>query len=176
MNYRVYGEKVVDFSIIGDELYFNGVSYLVNNSTYRINLKTGGLVEKINDYSAKEICSDGTYIYYIEENAAGAATAIHKANMDGTNDEIVYDKGVSNLRVKNNKLYFIDSNNIHILNLQTKADTEIDVHTTTFDMDDNYISRILPIQPKLLNTKQQKNKKTNSIIKKKKSLLLFKKY
>lgn len=43
-------------------------------------------------------------------------------------------------------------------------------------MDDNYISRILPIQPKLLNTKQQKNKKTNSIIKKKKSLLLFKKY
>lgn len=139
MNYRVYGEKVVDFSIIGDELYFNGVSYLVNNSTYRINLKTGGLVEKINDYSAKEICSDGTYIYYIEENAAGAATAIHKANMDGTNDEIVYDKGVSNLRVKNNKLYFIDSNNIHILNLQTKADTEIDVHTTTFDMDDNYI-------------------------------------
>ena len=33
-----------------------------------------------------------TYIYYIEENAAGAATAIHKANMDGTNDEIVYEE------------------------------------------------------------------------------------
>ncbi|MBQ9481962.1 MAG: DUF5050 domain-containing protein [Clostridia bacterium] len=143
-NLRITTEKVTDFSIIGDYLYMNVVSYLVNNDTYVINLKTGGEAVKINDYSARDICSDGTYIYYVEENAAGARTAIRRCLPDGSNDEIIYDKGVTCLKHANGFLYFVNGNNIHSLNLSTKADTEIKVngksiHTTVFDTDGTYI-------------------------------------
>lgn len=141
---RVTSEKVVDFSIIGNKLYINVVSYLVNNDTYVIDLENGGEPQKVNPYSSRDICSDGTYIYYIEENALGVATSIHRANFDGTNDMVIYNYGVSNLRYVNNQLLFVDSYNIRSLNLSTLAYSEIkvngkNIHTTVFDTDGTYI-------------------------------------
>ena len=144
LNYAVTSDKVVDFNIIGDVLYVNMVSYLVNNDTFSVNLKTGGEMVKINKYSSFEFVSDGMYVYYIEENAAGVKTAIHKCDLDGGNDVIVYDKGVTNLRLVNGKLYFVDGNNIHCYDMQTKADTVVkvdgrEIHTTAFDTDGTYL-------------------------------------
>ena len=143
-DYRVTTEKAEDFAIIGDNLYINSVSYLVNNASYVINLKTGGEAVKVNDYSAFDICFDGTYIYYIEENALGVKTAIHKCLPDGSADEVVYDKGVTNLKYAGGYLYFIDDYSIHSFNLDTMEDKEIQVngksiHTTVFDTDGTYI-------------------------------------
>ena len=143
-NYRITNNKVVDFSIIGDVLYVNMVSFLVNNDTYKVNLKTGGQLEKINNYSSFDICSDGQYVYYIEENAAGAKTAIHQCKLDGSEDEIIYDKGVTNLRVVGNFLYFVDGSNIHAFNLKTKTDETVkvngrEIHTDCFDTDGTYL-------------------------------------
>ena len=144
LNYAVTTDKVADFAIIGDVLYVNMVSFLVNNDTYAVNLKTGGEMVKINDVSAYEFVSDGTYLYYVLENEAGAMTAIHRCKMDGTEDEEVYDKGVTNLRLVGGKLYFVDGSNIHVLDPETDEDTTVkvddrEIHTTAFDTDGTYI-------------------------------------
>ncbi len=136
--------KVADFSIIGDYLFLNMVSKAVNNDTYVINIKNGGEPTLINNYSASDMCTDGTYIYYILDNASGVATAIHKCKLDGTDDVEIYNKGVSNLKYASGKLLFIDGNNIHVLDLLTNTDTEVKVedrsiHTTVFDTDGTYI-------------------------------------
>ena len=144
LNYAVTTDKVVDFNIVGDLLFVNMVTTLVNNDVYCVNLKTGGDLVKISTYSAYEFCVDGEYLYYIEENAAGAKTAIHQCKLDGTEDIIVYDKGVTNLRVINGMLYFVDGNNIHCYDMQTQTDTTVkvdgkEIHTTAFDTDGTYL-------------------------------------
>lgn len=144
LNYRLTTQKVVDFAIIEDTLYFNMVSYLVNNDTYKINLKTGGEALLVNTNSAYDFCSNGEYLYYVEENVVGAKTAIHKCKVDGSEDSIIYDKGAYNLRLVGNKLYFIDGNNIHCLNMENNTDNVISVdgrkiHTTVFDTDGTYL-------------------------------------
>ncbi len=143
-SYPITSGKVADFSIIGDNLYVNMVSWLVNNDTFTVNLRTGGSLAKINEYSAYEFVSDGTYIYYVEENAVSARTAIHRCKPDGQEDTIIYEYGVTNLRYVDGKLYFVKGNNIHCLDLQTSADTVIavdgrEIHTTAFDTDGTYL-------------------------------------
>lgn len=143
-DYPLTTGKVADFNIIGDVLYVNMVSYLVNNDIYSVNLKTGGELVQISTYSAFEFVSDGTHLYYVEENAVSAKTAIHKCNLDGTEDTIIYDKGVTNLRLIGNSLYFIDGNNIYELNLDSLVVTAVEVDgkeikTTVFDTDGTYL-------------------------------------
>lgn len=144
LNYAITSNKVADFNIIGDVLYVNMVSFLVNNDMYRANLKTGSALEKISTYSAYEFVSDGEFVYYIEENAVGAKTAIHKCKLDGTEDVIIYEKGVTNLKLVNGTLYFIDGSNIHVFNISTSTDTTVkvdskEIHTDTFDTDGTYL-------------------------------------
>ena len=139
-NVRLTANKVDNFSIIGDFIYLNMVSYLVNNDTYRFNLKVGGEPEKINTNDGVDFVSDGTYLYYAQDNGAGAKTAIRRTNLDTMADEEVYNKGVSNLRMINNALYFIDGYQIFSMNLSTLVTTEVkpnnkSVHTTVFDTD-----------------------------------------
>ena len=139
-NYALTTEKVVDFNIIGDVLYVNMVSYYANNDVYYANLKTGSALTKISTYSAYEFVSDGTYVYYVEENAVGAKTAIHKCKLDGTDDTIIFDKGATNLRLVNGTLFFIEGNDLHSFVLETSTDTIVKVdnkkiHTTAFDTD-----------------------------------------
>ncbi len=88
--------------------------------------------------------SDGEYLYYIEENVGGVKTAIHQCKLDGTEDTIIYDKGVTNLRLVGGSLYFVDGNNIHVFDIEAKADTTIkvdnkEIHTTVFETDGTYI-------------------------------------
>ena len=105
-NFRLTAEKVDNFAVVGDYIYFNMVSFGVNNDTYRMNYKTGGVPELVNTYDSTDLVSDGTYIYYVERNASGAATAIHKANLDGTNDVIIFEYAADNLILYNGTLYF----------------------------------------------------------------------
>ncbi len=139
-NTRLTANKVDNFSIIGNEIYMNMVTNLVNNDTYRFNLKTGGEPEKINTYDGSDYLSDGTYLYYAQANAAGVKTAIRRTNLETLKDEQIYDKGVSNLRMVNGELCFIDGYQIYSMNLETLVSMEIkpngkSVHTTVFDTD-----------------------------------------
>ena len=143
-SYPLTSGKVADFAIIGDTLYVNMVSWLVNNDTFSVNLKTGGELVRVNEYSAFDIVTDGTYLYWIEENALNAMTAIHRCKPDGTEDTIIYEYGVTNLRYVDGRLYFVRGNNIHCLDLATSVDTVIavdgrDIHTTAFDTDGEYL-------------------------------------
>ena len=106
-NYRLTSEKVDNFSIVGDYIYFNMVTYGLNNDTYRMNYITGSTLELINSYDSTDLVSDGTFIYYVERNVSGAATSIHKANMDGTNDIIIFNYAADNLVLHNGTLYFV---------------------------------------------------------------------
>ncbi len=142
-NVRLTSAKVDNFSIIGDVLYLNLVTRLVNNDIHRYNLKTGGDLENISSQDGNEFVSDGTYLYYAKDNEAGAATAITRidlANYETTTETDIYDKGVSNLRMANGNLYFIDGYQIYSMDLDTLTTTEIkpndkSVHTTAFDID-----------------------------------------
>ena len=140
VNVRLTANKVDNFSIIGDYIYMNMVTRLVNNDTYRFNLKTGGEPEKINTNDGVDFISDGTYVYYAQDNGAGVKTAIRRTHLQTLVDEQVYDKGVSNLRMVNGELAFIDGYQIYTMNLNTLATTEVQpnnksVHTTVFDTD-----------------------------------------
>lgn len=111
---RITSCKVSDFTIIGDNLYFNGVSYGVNNDLYKVSLTDGGLPEKISTYDCNDIVTDGTNIFYVEKNAAGARTAIHIIKPDGTDytDKIIYTKGATNLTYYEGNIYFVDGKDL----------------------------------------------------------------
>ena len=100
-NIRLTSDKVADFAFIGDYIYLNMVSYLVNNNLYRINLINGGEPELINKFDSTSFVSDGTYLYYSE----GGST--HKCDLDGQNDVVIYKKGSKDLTIVNGKLYFV---------------------------------------------------------------------
>lgn len=139
-NIRLTSNKVDNFSIIGDEIYLNMITKLVNNDTYRFNLTTGSEPEKINANDGNDFVSDGTYVYYAQDNGAGVKTAIRRTNLTTLEDEEIYNKGVSNLKMVDGKLCFIDGYQIFSMNLQTLETTEIkpenkSVHTTVFDTD-----------------------------------------
>lgn len=108
---RITSNKVADFSILGDWLYYNAVNFGVNNDLYRINLKTGGEPEKISTYDCNDIVTDGTSLFYVEQNAAGVRTAIHVIKQDGT-DEIMYTKGAHCLTYYDGYLYFEDGSDL----------------------------------------------------------------
>lgn len=104
---RITSNKVSDFSVLGDALYYNAVSYGVNNDLYKIDLKLGGEAELISKNDCEDIVSDGTNLYYVYSNAAGARTAIHKIDAQGVDTEI-YTKGANDLTYYEGYLYFED--------------------------------------------------------------------
>ncbi|MBR6737651.1 MAG: DUF5050 domain-containing protein [Clostridia bacterium] len=109
---KITANKVSDFAIIGDYLYYNAISTLVDNNLYCINLKTGGEPEKVSTYDANDIVFDGNNVFYVEKNAGGVRTAIRKVSADGT-DPIIYSHGVNNLRYYNGYIYFIDGDDLY---------------------------------------------------------------
>ena len=109
---KLTSNKVTDFAICGDYLYYNCVSFLVNNDLYKINLKLGGEPEKISPFDCVDVVFDGDKIFYVEQNASGARTAIRQINANGE-DIMVYSKGVNNLRVYEGYLYFEDGKKIY---------------------------------------------------------------
>lgn len=105
---RITSNKVSDFSILGDTLYYNAVSYGVNNDLYKIDLKLGGEAEPVSKNDCNDIVTDGTNLYYVYNNAAGARTAIHKIDAEG-NDTEIYTKSATDLTYYDGYLYFVDS-------------------------------------------------------------------
>ena len=68
---QLTSNKVADFYIYNDTMYFNQVTMLTNNDLYSINLKTGGEAEKISSNDIRNMVSDGTYLYATHYNWAG---------------------------------------------------------------------------------------------------------
>lgn len=119
-NIQLTADKVSNFSVIGDYIYMNVVTCFVNNDLYRFNYKLGSGLEEVSSDSATGIVGDDNYIYYSRDNAAGAATSIERINLKNNYTQTqIYSKGVSNLRLYENKLYAIDGSKI-----------------VTFDLDD----------------------------------------
>lgn len=107
-NIRVTSSSVKSFSIIGDYLYFNQISWLINNDIYMINLKQGGLPQKISGNDGRGMVIYNGFLYYVRENAVGVGTEIASLSLDGSFTEIsVYNFNSHNLTIQDGKLYFI---------------------------------------------------------------------
>lgn len=105
---RVTASGVKSFSIIGDYLFFNQISWLVNNDIYMINLREGGLPERISTNDGRDMVVYGNSLYYVKENEVGVGTTITRLTLDETLNEVdVYDYNVHNLTIQDGKLYFI---------------------------------------------------------------------
>ena len=111
VNQQITSEKVVDFSIIGDTIYYNLVTNLVNNDLYKMNLDGKSDPVKLTTNDLREVVSDGQYLYGIHYNFAGTAGGLARMDLDGSNyvkfSEV---NGAKNLAIKNGKLYYINDN------------------------------------------------------------------
>ncbi len=101
--------KVMDFSIIGDTLYFNQVTNLTNNDLYSVNLKNGGETTKLSANDTRNIISDGTYLYGTHYNFWGVSGGIFRMKLDGS-EYVKFSEvnGAKNFAIKDGKLYFIN--------------------------------------------------------------------
>ncbi len=109
---RITANKVSDFAIIGDMLYYNEVSCGVNNDLYGVHLTDGGEPALVSENDCVDIITDGTDLYYVEQNAAGVRTAIHKIDGDG-NDTMLYTKGANCLTYYDGAIYFEDGGKLY---------------------------------------------------------------
>ncbi len=109
---KLTSNKVEDFAILGDYLYYNSVSYLVNNDLFRVNLKTGELPEKVSTNDCVDFVMGESNIFYVLKNTAGARTEIHCIDANGQ-DSIMYTKGASNLKYYDGYIYFLDGDTIY---------------------------------------------------------------
>lgn len=101
--------KVEDFYIYNDILYFNQVTMLTNNDLYAVNLTMGGEAEKLNSNDVRNITSDGTYLYATHYNWAGVAGGMSRMKLDGS-EYVKFSEvnGAKNLTVRDGKLYYIN--------------------------------------------------------------------
>lgn len=104
---KVTSSPVADFSIEDDKLYYNGISYGVNNDLFVIDLKNGGLPEKISAEDCVQVVYGDGNIFYVKRNGANAATEIHRVSPDGT-DTKIYDKRAAGLTYYDGYLYFVE--------------------------------------------------------------------
>ena len=133
--------KVQDFYIYNNILYFNQVTMLTNNDLYTVNLSMGGEAEKISSNDVRNMVSDGTYLYATHYNWAGVAGGLSRMKLDGT-EYIKFSEtnGAKNLTIRDNKLYFIncttgqDNGNIEYISLN-------DISSETTDLDGTNISK-----------------------------------
>ena len=123
-NSQLTSNKVADFYIYNNIMYFNQVTMLTNNDLYSINLKTGGEAEKISSNDIRNMVSDGTYIYATHYNWAGLAGGISRMKLDGS-EYVKFSNvdGAKNFTIKDNKLYYIncatgqDNGNIEFMSI-----------------------------------------------------------
>lgn len=108
-NSQLTSNKVADFYIYNNILYFNQVTMLTNNDLYSINLKTAGEAEKISSNDVRNMVSDGTYLYATHYNWAGLAGGISRMKLDGSEYVKFSDiDGAKNFTIKDDKLYYIN--------------------------------------------------------------------
>ena len=136
-NSQLTANKVADFYIYGDMLYFNQVTMLTNNDLYCVNLKTGSEAVKLSSNDVREMVSDGTYLYATHYNWAGAAGGIARMTLDGT-EYVKFSEvnGAKNLTIRDGKLYFIncaagqDNGNIEYYDLSVITSTSEKLSST----------------------------------------------
>lgn len=121
INIKLTSNKVTDFAIIDDKLYYNQVSKLVDNDVYVIDLKNNNN-QKISTDDLTEIVKYDKNLYAVKNNIAGVATEIIKMDLDGSNQKSIYSKGAKNLQIINDKLYFINSDKIYYYDLLKEDD------------------------------------------------------
>ncbi|MBD5391071.1 DUF5050 domain-containing protein, partial [bacterium] len=138
---RITSNKVSDFTIIGDTLYFNQVSYGVNNDLYKVDLVKGGEPELVSKNDCVDVVSDGTNLYYVEKNAAGVRTAIHKIDASGV-DTMLYSKGAEYLTYYKGNIYFVDGKDLLRISVTDSSNTVVTVkkgNMDTFVIHDDFI-------------------------------------
>lgn len=108
-NSQLTTNKVEDFYIYNDIMYFNQVTMLTNNDLYAVNLTMGGEAEKLNSNDVRNITSDGTYLYATHYNWAGVAGGMSRMKLDGS-EYVKFSEvnGAKNLTVRDGKLYYIN--------------------------------------------------------------------
>lgn len=116
MKTKLTSSKVVNFSIYGDNLYFNTVTLGINNNLYVVDTVLGSTPKLLSKDDISDVVSDGTYLYGIKHNAAMAATSLVRMDLDGANPVEFYDKGTSNLAYYKDKIYFIDGEKLYTIN------------------------------------------------------------
>ncbi len=109
-NTQITTDKVQDFFIYNDKLYFNQVTLLTNNDIYCADLKLGSKAEKINTNDVRNMTTDGTYIYGTHYNFAGIAGGLARFKLDGS-EYVKFSEvnGAKNLTIKDGELYFINA-------------------------------------------------------------------
>lgn len=106
---QLTSNKVEDFYIYNDIMYFNQVTLFTNNDLYAVNIKMGGEAYKISSNDIRKLTSDGTYLYGTHYNFAGVSGGIARMKLDGS-EYIKFSEvnGAKNLTIKDNKLYYIN--------------------------------------------------------------------
>ena len=125
-NSQLTTNKVEDFYIYSNTLYFNQVTMFTNNDIYKISLSGNEEAEKICSNDMRNMVTDGNYLYGTHYNFAGVSSGIARMNMDGTNyikfSEV---NGAKNLQIRDGKLYYIncgtgqDNGNIEYISLSS---------------------------------------------------------
>ena len=147
-SFQLTPNKVVDFFIYGDYIYFNSVTMLTNNDLYAVNIKLGSEAQKISTNDVRESICDGTYIYSTHYNWAGLAGGLSRMKMDGS-EYVKFSNinGAKNLTIKDGKLYFIncatgqDNGNIEYISIS-------DINSSSEDLESTNLSK------KIKNVKQ----------------------
>lgn len=137
-NYQVTTDKVMDFFIEGDNLYFNSVSLLVNNDLFVIGLKDTKGASRVSTYDIRDMASDGTYIYSVHYNAMGLPGGLSRMRMDGSEYIKFSDvNNAKNLVLKDSRLYFINAaisnGDIEYISLSSITLTVVDLKGTKVD-------------------------------------------
>ena len=129
---QLTANKVQDFFIYKDILYFNLVTLFTNNDLYAVNLIMGGEAEKISTYDVRNMTTDGTYLYSTHYNWAGLSAGMSRMRLDGS-EYVKFSEvnGPKNLTIKDSKLYYIncqtgqDNGYVEYLNLSDiKSDSK----------------------------------------------------
>lgn len=109
---KVTANPVKSFSIIGNYLYYNEITWFVNNDMFMINLKTGGEAQLVTNNDGRDMVIHNGHLYYVKANATGVGTQINSINLNGFiereyPEEPELMKNAYNLAIYNGKLYYI---------------------------------------------------------------------
>lgn len=108
-NTQLTSNKVEDFTISGNTLYFNQESLLGNNDVYSVDLTVGGAANKITTNDLRSLYVSGNYIYGTHYNFTGLAGGIARMNLDGS-EYVKFSEvnGAKNYSIRDDRLYYIN--------------------------------------------------------------------
>lgn len=145
INIKLTSNKVTDFMICNDKLYYNQVSKFVDNDLYVVDLKNNN-IQILSKDDLNEIVQNNNKIYAIKNNASGLASEIVEIDLNSFNQKTIYSKSAKNLKIINNKLYFINSGKIYYIDLMkqdnvvTQLGTVKNIDKFIIENDDIYYS------------------------------------